>query len=190
MERWHSSTKMTSKYSGGMAVLLVEGFLLQLGIEFGFALEHRVEALDGGDDDLGRGPDGVRLEALDVVQLGELAVSVRRAEVGELIFGLPAQVGAVDEKQNPIRPAVLDQPVHRGDGHDRLAGAGGHLNERSWTVVLQGLLEVLDGADLVGVEEVALDRGERLEARAKRGRVARIGGVGAFGRVPVVGPGG
>ena len=73
--------------------------------EVGLALEHRVEALDGGDDDLAGRADGVRREALHGVQLGELAVVAGGAEAVELLLGLLAEIGPVDEEQHPARPA-------------------------------------------------------------------------------------
>ncbi len=54
------------------------GALFVAGVELGLALEHRVEALDGGDDDLGGGVDGVGLEPLDGVERRELARVVGR----------------------------------------------------------------------------------------------------------------
>ena len=62
-------------------------------VELFLALEHRVEALDGRDDDLARGGDGVRGEMLDVVLVGEL-VAVDGADVLlKLPVGLPPEVG-------------------------------------------------------------------------------------------------
>ena len=75
--------KMMSKNSMGIAGLYSTGAgvpasarrpsnverSLQLGVEVGLALQHRVEALDRGDADPRDGIDLVRLEVLDVVKL-------------------------------------------------------------------------------------------------------------------------
>ena len=113
---------------------------------------------------------------------------VRRAEVGEFVLRLSAEIGAIDEEQHTTCAGVLDEPVDGGDRHDRLARAGGHLNEGTRMVGLERLFEVLYGADLVGVEEVPLDRRKGLKARAEGGRIGRIGGVRTLWRIPVVGP--
>ena len=62
---------------------------------------------------LARGADGVRGEALDVVELGELAVVVGRAVALELLLGLLAEVVAVDEEEDAPRAAELDEAVDR-----------------------------------------------------------------------------
>ena len=104
------------------------GAFLVLGVEVGLALQHRVQALDGGDDDLGGRVDGVALEPLDGVERRELARVVRRREVGELVLGLLAEVAAVHEEQDALGAAELEQAVGGVDGGERLAGAGGHLD--------------------------------------------------------------
>jgi hypothetical protein len=108
--------------------------LLHLGVEVRLALQHRVEALDGRDDDLGGGSDGVRGEPLDVIQLRELPVVVGCAIALELLLGLLAEVRAVDQEQHAPRAAELDEPVGGGDGHDRLPRACRHLHQRAGPV--------------------------------------------------------
>ena len=66
---------------------------------------------------------------LDVVELGELAAVVGRDELLELLERLPAEVGAVDQEQDPPRVGELDQPVDRRDGREGLARAGRHLDQ-------------------------------------------------------------
>ncbi len=93
---------------------LEERALLVLLVELVLALEHRVEALDGGDADLGRpGRCVFELQVLDVVQLGELAAVVGRDELLELLERLPAEVGAVDQEQDALGAGELDQAVDR-----------------------------------------------------------------------------
>ena len=53
------------------------------------------------------GSSCVRGEVLDVVKLGELAAVVGRDELLKLGLGLPAEIGAVHEKQTRRAPAYL-----------------------------------------------------------------------------------
>ena len=148
--------------------------------ERGLALQHRIEALDRGDDHLAGRADRVRRQPLDGVQLGEPAVVVRGAEALELLLGLLAEVAPVDEEQHAARAGVADEAVDRRDGGDRLAGAGGHLDQRARMAAPERPLQVGHRLDLRGIEEVPFQRRQRSEARAqrRRARVAR-GGVEA-----------
>ena len=94
------------------------------------ALEHRVEPLDRRDADLGGRVDGVLLQVLDGVFLGELVAVVRADELLELVERLLAQVVAVHQEQNPLGLGELDEPVAEVDGGEGLAAAGGHLDQR------------------------------------------------------------
>ena len=94
----------------------------------------------------------VRLQVLDVVQLGELAAVVGRDELLELLQRLVAEVGAVDEEEDAARAGELDQPVDEVDGGEGLAAAGGHLDQARGVVGGERLLEVADGFDLRGPE--------------------------------------
>ena len=123
--------------------------------EIGLALEHRIEALDRGDDHLAGRADGVRRQALDGVELGELAVIVRRAKTLKLLLRLLAEVAPVDEEQHAPRPRVADEPVDGRDGEDRLARPGRHLHERARMVAFERTLDVLHGLDLHGIERTA-----------------------------------
>ena len=55
--------------------------------------------------------DGVALETLDRVFLGELVVVVRADVLLELVEGLLAQRVAVHQEQNPLGLAELDEPI-------------------------------------------------------------------------------
>ena len=50
---------------------------------------------------------------LDIVKLGELA-AIRRDELIKLTFGLSAEVGAIDKKEDTLRAGVLDEAVSKG----------------------------------------------------------------------------
>jgi hypothetical protein len=78
---------------------------------------------------------------LDVVELGEEAAGVGRAETVELVARLLAEVGAVHEEEDAAGAGVLDEPVGGGAGGGGLARAGGHLDERPRAVFGKGLLE-------------------------------------------------
>ena len=127
-----------------------------------------VEALDGADVDFGGGLVGhVELrggEAADVVELGELLVAVGYLEALELPDGLAAQVGPVDQEQDAVGPGVAQQPVADVGGGERLARAGGHLDQRPGAVGLERRLQVGDGLGLGR----ATDRGDRRPGRAVR----------------------
>ena len=120
--------------------------------------------------------DGVRGEALDVVQLGEEPVAVGGAVALELLLGLLPEVAAVHQEEHPARAAVLDEPVDGRDGGDRLARAGRHLDQRAGAVLLEGTLEVRHRLDLVRVERVRIERRQRLQARAEGGGPRVVGG--------------
>ncbi len=139
------------------------GLLVQVRVEVFSSLEHGIETLDGGDADLGDGVDAVRLQVLDVVELGEEAPVVGRAEGLEFFQGLTAEVGAVDEEENPQRAGKLDQTIEKIAGGVGFARAGGHLDERAATSLAEGVFEVVDGGDLGGAQ-AGLDQGwDRLE---------------------------
>ena len=90
---------------------LEAGALVELLVAARLAAQDRVEALDGGDGDAGDGVEAVRGEVLDVVELGELAAVVGRGELLELLQGLAAEVGAVDQEEDAPRAGVLDEAV-------------------------------------------------------------------------------
>ena len=97
--------------SGGRQI--EPGLLFEQRVEL-FALEHGVDALDGGDTDAADRVDPRRLEKLDVVNLGELALIAGNREALELAQGLTSQVGAVDEKEHAARSGVLDETGRSG----------------------------------------------------------------------------
>ncbi len=73
-------------------------------------------------------------------------------------LGLFAEVAAVHQEEHAPRAGVLDEAVDRGDGEDRLARPGGHLDEGPGAVVLERVLQFANGLDLVGVEELPRPR--------------------------------
>jgi hypothetical protein len=52
-------------------------------------------------------------------------------------WGLSAEIAAVDEVQHAPCAAKLDQSVDEINGSERLAGAGRHLDQRTWTILAQ-----------------------------------------------------
>ncbi len=67
------------------------------------------------DADLTVFGDEGRFEALDVVELGELAVVVTGHIGHEFLLGLFTQIPGVYEKQDAIGVSVFEQPVDRRD---------------------------------------------------------------------------
>jgi hypothetical protein len=113
--------------------------------------------------DVGRG------QPLHVVELGELAAVVRRRVGHELLMRLLAEVARVDQEQDALGAAELEQAVHRGDGGEGLAGAGGHVHQRARLVLRQRLFQPGDGADLA-IAQIALgQRGHLLGQAATQG---------------------
>ena len=97
-------------------------FLVLFG-ELFLAFEDRVKPLDGGDADLGGRVDRVAAKVLDRVFLGELAIVVGADVLLELVERLPAQVIAIDQEQNPLDLAELDEPVAARDRGEGLAAS-------------------------------------------------------------------
>ena len=93
-----------------------------------------------------------RFEPLDVVEFSEFPVIVIRHIGHEFLLGLFAEILGVYEKENALGVSVFEQPVDRSDGGIGLAGAGRHLNEGAWVVILEGCLQLFDGADLARPE--------------------------------------
>ena len=79
------------------------GSLVQL-----LALQERIHALDGADADLAIPADKGRLEALNTVKLGELAVVVAGHVGHERLFGLFAQIPCVHEKQDALGVGMFE----------------------------------------------------------------------------------
>ena len=140
------------------------GAFLIAGVEVGFALQHRVEALDGSDDHLRGRVDGVGLEPLNGVELRELSRVVWRLEVGELVLGLFAEVGAVNQKENAFGVAELEQAVSDIDGGKGFSGASRHLNQRTRVRLGKGLFQAGDGAGLNAPEMSRIEWRERMQA--------------------------
>ena len=116
-------------------------------------LEH---PLDGGDRDAGRVRHRAAPEPVDVVELGELPAVVGCLVVLELGHRLLGQVVAVDQEQDAVEAAVLEQPVGQRHGGVGLARAGGHLHEAAVEALLaQARLDAVDRGDLRGAQRLA-----------------------------------
>jgi len=135
--------------------------LLVGGVEF-LALEDGIHPLDGGDADLCILRHVGGLEALDGVELGELAVVVVRGESHELLLCLLAEVLGIDEEENALGACVFKQAVNGSDGSECFPGAGGHLDEGAGTGGFKGDFLFGDGIDLAVAQSFDLERGEIL----------------------------
>ena len=129
MERWHSSTTMKSNSSMGNAGLYStgtgclksvsadsDGQIVEVRRRFLLTLQHGIDALDGTDDDAGGGVEGIAAEALDDLFFGELVAVHRRDELLELLQRLVAEIAAVHEEQDALRPGILHEAVDKIDG--------------------------------------------------------------------------
>ena len=117
-----------------------------------------------------------RLQALDIVGLGELAVGVGQVVLVELALGLFAKVVAVHNEQHAARIGVLDKAVGEGAGGVGLAGAGGHLDQRAGLILRERLLQAGDGFDLA----IAHAGGDERRQLAQPG-AQRVGFTQPFG---------
>ena len=113
------------------------------------------DTLDGGDRDARRVRHRPTSQAVDVVELGELPAVVGRLVVLELGHRLLGEVVAVDEEQDPIEAAVLEEPVGQRHRCVSLARAGGHLDETA-------VVALLGETPLDAVDRLDLGRAERL----------------------------
>ncbi len=151
------------------------GLVRVVGLDVGelLAAQQCVHPLDRADDHRGGVLQPRRAEAVDVVEVGEAAAVVRGGEPAELVVGLAAQVGAVDEEQDPACPGVPQQPVGGRHGGVGLAGAGGHLDQRPRPVVPQRTFQAVDRVDLCRAQPVRFQLGE-LAQGGPPGRGVRV----------------
>ena len=68
---------------------------------------------------------------LDVVQLSEEAVFLRRAEVLELLERLASEIAAVHEEEHSFGTRMFDQSVDEIASGIGFAAAAGHLDQRA-----------------------------------------------------------
>src|SRR5258708_5504537 len=113
---------------------------------------------------------------LHVVQLREEAAGIRRAVPGELVTGLLAEVGTVDQEEHALRAGVLDEAIDFGAGGERLSRARGHVNERPRPALRERVFESANRLDLA----IAHTRGD--ERRCLRHPVEARSQRVAFGR--------
>jgi hypothetical protein len=131
------------------------------------ATQDGVHALDGADAHLRMRVDAGRGQALHVVELGELAAIVGRRVGHEFLMGLLAEVAGIDQKQDALGAAELEQAIDRGDGGKGFARAGGHVHQGAGFVQRQRLFQPGDGADLA-VAQVLLGQRGHCSARRRR----------------------
>lgn len=91
-------------------------------VKIGFPFQHGVKALNGSDNNLCGGVDGITFKSLDgVQQRWKRACVVRRREVGEFILGLLAQIPAINKEENAFGPTEFKQAISDIDSGVRLA---------------------------------------------------------------------
>ena len=72
-----------------------DGEIVEVGGRFLFALQHGIDALDGGDDDAGGSVERVAGQVLDDVFLGELVIIDRRDELLKFLERRLAESAAI-----------------------------------------------------------------------------------------------
>jgi hypothetical protein len=162
-----------------LAVLAVRPGLVGRGFFGGFvqlfAAQHGVQALDGGDDDLGVGIDAAAVQVLHDVGLVEGVRGAGRVEVLVLLERLVAQVVAVHQEQDAACPGVLQQPPAEVAGGEGLAGAGGHLDERARAVGGERGFQAGDGVDLALAQAGGFQWWHLLQPSAQRAGLLQPG---------------
>ena len=74
----------------------------------------------------------------------------------EGLLGLILQFEAIHQKQDAPGVAGAQKQLDDGGGGERLAGAGGHLEQKSILAVLHGPLQGVNGLQLIGPQEAQL----------------------------------
>ena len=108
---------------------------------------------------------------MDAVKLGERAVVVVGRIGEELALRLLAEALGIDEKQDALHPAKLQQTIRGGDGGKGLARAGRHLHKRTGTIIGKGCVEVVDRPDLAIAEAGRVQHRQTLQIVAHRVRL-------------------
>ena len=66
----------------------------------------------------------------------------------EFAFCLFAKAAGIHQEEDAVHLAILQKPIDRCDGSERLACAGRHLNECAGLVVGEGSVQILNGGNL------------------------------------------
>lgn len=141
------------------------------------------EALDGADVDAGFGVGGGVAEAFEAEDVGE-GFGAGEAGGGELVFGLVAEGGAVDDEADVAEAFGGEESVEEGDGEFGLAGARGHGDHEGLAVLGEGGFDGFDGGALVGAEGEGAVKGAGLEVGGGGVDVGFEEGLESFGGVP------
>ncbi len=139
------------------------GFVGNHQIEIGWreqALVFVVEQqrLHGGDDNLGAPP-------VVAVLLVDHRLKVGGEQRGKGFFGLIFQFKPIHQKQHAPGIAGTQEELDDGGGSQRLAGAGGHLEQEAVFALADRPLQRMDGLELIRPQEaqlVGLDVGRAL----------------------------
>ena len=107
------------------------------------------QRLHGGDDDL-------RASPVVAVLLVDHRLEVGGQHRGEGLLGLILQFEAIHEEQHAPGVAGAEEELDDGGGGQRLAGAGGHLEQEAVLAVPRRPSGGVDGLQLIGPEETQL----------------------------------
>ena len=100
------------------------------------------------------------------VNLGERPVVIIGPVSKKLPLCLFAQAFGIHQEQHTVDLGVFQQAVYRRNGCKGLARAGGHLNQRSGSVLCKRLLQTLDSSNLTTTEARRIKRWKMLHAIA------------------------
>ncbi len=151
--------------------------LFRRRIEF-LILEQRIHAPNGADADLAVLGDKGRFQALDIIQLGELAVVVIRQVRHEPLLGLFTEVPGIDQEQDTFGVGMFKQAIDRGNRRVGLAGAGGHLDQGAGAVIFERGFQLFDGRDLADSKAGRIQHRQILQTCTQGGRFAQPLGQG------------
>ena len=104
------------------------------------------ERLDGGDDDLGMPP-------VITAHLIDDRPEVGRKQGVENLVGLIFQFQPVDQEEHTAGIARAQEQLDDGGGGKRLAGAGGHLEQKTVMAIPRRPLQRMDGLELIGAQK-------------------------------------
>ena len=107
------------------------------------------QRLNGGDDDLGTPPVVAVLLVDDRLEVGG-------EQPAEGLLGLVFQFEAIHQEQDAPGVAGAEEELDDGGGGQRFARAGGHLEEEAVLAFLHGLLQGVDGLQLIGPKKAQL----------------------------------
>ena len=146
----HEEFEYCAGVAANRAVRLVGDHQIEVrGREEPLVLVVEQQGLDGGDDDLGTPP-------VIAVLFVDDRVKVRRQQRVKDLVSLVFQFQPVHQKKDATRIAGAKEQLDDRGGGERLAGSGGHLEQKTVASVFHRPLQGVDRLELVGAQEAQL----------------------------------